>query len=90
MKNFQFRSLTGLIFALLFISNISLVVIAVINSNDLYAAYAILLSCAQFYLYRKFKILRIFFECDVHQPVQASNYGRADKKSIKRYEINLN
>ena len=90
MKNLQIRSLTGLIFTLLFILNVSLVVIAVVKNNDLYVAYAILLSCAQFYLYDRFKISRIFFESDVHESAQTVKYDREGKKNIKYHEINLN
>jgi hypothetical protein len=90
MKNFQIRSLTGLSFALLFIFNICLIITAVIKSDDLYVAYAILLSCAQFYLYEKFKMYRILFECDTHEYARSVKYRNADETAIKHYEINPN
>lgn len=90
MKNFQIRSLIGLIFTLLLMFNIGLIVIAVIKNDDLYVAYAILLSCVQFYFYERFKISRIFFESDVRESVQTIKYCDADKKDIRYHEINLN
>jgi 4-amino-4-deoxy-L-arabinose transferase-like glycosyltransferase len=90
MKNFQIRSLTGLIFALLFIFNISLVLIAVIKNDDLYIAYAILLSCGQFYLYEKFKLYRILFACNSDEFAHTDNHAHTDGKRMKHYDINLN
>jgi len=90
MKNFQIRSLKGLFFSLVFIFNISLVVIAVIKNNDLYLAYAILLSCAQFYIYERFKISRIFFESDMHGNAQTVKYRDTEKRDLKYYDINAN
>jgi hypothetical protein len=87
MKNFQIKSLAGL---LLFIFTITLVIIAVIKNDDLYVAYAILLSCVQFYLYKRFNISRIFFEGNVHEPVQPIKCRHIDKKGIRYHEINLN
>ena len=54
MKNFRFRSGIGLVFIALFILNIGLVVTAVITTNYLLIAMAIVLSCAQFYLHDRF------------------------------------
>lgn len=90
MKNFQNRSLTGLIFTLLFIFNLSLVVIAVVKNDDLYVGYAILLSCVQFYLYERFKISRIFFEGDMHDLAQTVKHEHVDKKALNYYDINPN
>ena len=90
MKNLPIRPLVGLSFALLFVFNICLVITAIIKSDDLYVAYAILLSCAQFYFYEKFKVSRIFFECDTHEPAHTENHAHVDKKGIKYYEVNLN
>jgi hypothetical protein len=90
MKNFQIRSLAGPCFALLFVFNISLVTIAVIKNDDLYVAYAIVLSCVQFYLYERFKVSRIFFEGDMHDTAQTEKHGHADKKAINYYDINPN
>ncbi len=88
MKNLSIRSLKDLIFTLLFIFNVCLVVIAVIKNDDLYIAYAILLSCAQFYLYEKFKSSRIFFTCDTHEFAHTDEYAHG--KRMKYYDINLN
>ena len=90
MKNFQIRSSAGLYFALLFVFNIGLVAIAVIKNDDLYVAYAIVLSCVQFYLYERFRISRIFFEGDVHDTAQTVKYGRQEKKAASYYDINPN
>ncbi len=54
MKKFRFRSGTGLIFIALFVLNIVLVAAAVIASNHLLIALAMVLSCAQFYLHGRF------------------------------------
>jgi hypothetical protein len=90
MKNFQIRCLAGLSFVLLFIFNISLVVIGVIKGDDLYVAYAILLSCAQFYLYEKLKISRMFFESHVSDLVNTERYSRVDERHMRQYDIHLN
>ena len=90
MKNLQIRSLSGLCFALFAILNISLVIIAVIKNDDLYVAYAILLSCAQFYLYEKLKLGRIFFESDVQDAPRISDCNKAEKKGTEYYRINSN
>ena len=90
MKNLQIRPLIGLSFVLLFIFNISLVITAVVTSNDLYVAYAILLSCSQFYLYEKLKISRVFFESDVSDLAHTEGYSRVDERHIRHYDINLN
>lgn len=90
MKNFQIRSLVGLCFALLFVFNIALVIIAVIKNDDLYVAYAIFLSSAQFYLYEKFKISRIFFESEVNDLSHTEGYSRVDERHMRHYDINLN
>nr|WP_294790276.1 hypothetical protein [uncultured Mucilaginibacter sp.] len=88
MKNSQNRSLAGLIFILLFIFNVSLVVIAVLKNDDLYIAYAILMSYVQFYLYHKFKISRFFFECDVDGSSQTIKHP--DEKGGRYYDVNPN
>lgn len=90
MKNFQIRSLTGLIFTLFFVLNISLVIIAVLKNDDLYIAYAILLSCAQFYLYEKFKSTRILNGSDTDESNCNTPYNNVDATGIQRYNINLN
>lgn len=91
MKNLKIRPLGGLYFALLFILNVTLVTIAVIKSDDLYVAYAILLSSAQFYIYEKFKISRIFFECDTHHDYgETQEYTQVDETGIRHYDIHLN
>lgn len=88
MKNSQNRSLAGLIFILLFIFNISLVVTAVLKNDDLYIAYAILISCVQFYLYHKFKISGFFFECDLNGSAQTIKHD--DEKGGRYYDVNPN
>lgn len=55
MKKFRFRSGIALVFIALFILNIGLVAAAVIASNHLLIALAIVLSCAQFYLHDHFR-----------------------------------
>jgi hypothetical protein len=90
MKNLQIRPLVGLSFAILFVFNICLVITAVIKSDDLYVAYAILVSCAQFYLYEKLKISRIFFESDVSDLAHTEGYSRVDERHMRHYDINLN
>ncbi|MGY3212629.1 hypothetical protein [Mucilaginibacter sp. HD30] len=90
MKNIPIRSLTGLIFSLLFMFNVSLVVLAVIKNDDLNMAYAILLSCAQFYLYERFNISRIFFESDIVEHPKTVKNRRGQKTNLKYYDINPN
>lgn len=90
MKNFQISPLTGFFLTSIFVFNITLLVIAVIKNDDLYVAYAIVLSCLQFYIYKKFKIPGIFFESDVHDTAQTVKYGHQDKKTINYYDINPN
>ncbi len=82
----------GLFFALIFLVDIGLVVIAVIKDNDLYVAYAILISCLQFYLYEKLKMSRLFFNMRVDTtrddeviPEKVSTHSQ-----VKYYNINLN
>jgi|GEM_PF-2741028 len=87
MKKNQIRLIGGLFFALLFIFNVSLVIIAVIKNDDIYVAYAILLSCFQFYIYHKSSLSKTFFKADKTEPMQTIQYQRADKPQPKYHEI---
>ncbi len=90
MKNLKIRPLGGLYFALLFIFNITLVTIAVVKNDDLYVAYAILLSCSQFYIYQKCRMWRIFFAYDCHDDTPEYHCGDEKEKFDRYYQINPN
>ncbi len=71
MKNLKIWSLAGLFLVIIFLFDIGLVVVAIIKNNDLYVAYAILVSCLQLYVYEKLKLSRFVFDrklveiCDI-------------------------
>ncbi|MFD0750269.1 hypothetical protein ACFQZS_08965 [Mucilaginibacter calamicampi] len=90
MKKNQIRPLGGLYLALLFIFNISLVAIAVIKNDDIYVAYAILISCFQFYICHKSRVFRILFSVDTPESQRPMQPRDAHKKEPKYHEIHLN
>ena len=90
MKNYQIRPLGGLYFALLFVFNIALVTIAVFENNDIYVAYAILISSLQFYVYEKWKLSRFLFAAEVQTVEHTEVFTHTDEGGIKQYDSNLN